>query len=147
MNYNLLIITVLLGGMGITGASIAVAVAKRDVVVVENAYETGLHYDQARKRSEELGWNVEIPRSVSRNEAGLEVTVRDSSGTALQNVRVTLRTFRLGTRDVQTYFFKNQGEGRYAAPVLFDAAGAWSAEVRVAVNDDLQVFENTISVR
>lgn len=147
MNYNLLIITVLLGGMGITGASIAVAVAKRDVVVVENAYETGLQYDQMRKRTEELGWKVDLPRSVPRSEAGLEMTVRDRANAALPNARVTLRTFRLGTRNQQTYECVSRGEGRYRAPVRFDAAGSWSAEVRVAVKDDIQVFENTISVQ
>lgn len=147
MKYKLLIIAVLLVGMGIIGASIAVGVAHRDLEVVENAYETGLKYDQVRKRSEELGWKVDLPRVLQRNDAGLDMTVRDGSGAALPNARVTLRTFRLGTRNVQTYECVSRGEGRYTAPVRFDAAGSWSAEVRVAVQDDDQLFENTISVQ
>mgnify|MGYP001572190346 FL=1 len=147
MNYNLLIITVLLGGMGITGASIAVAVAKRDVVVVENAYETGLKYDQTRKRTAERGWKVELPRSLRKGETDLELSVQDRDGSAIRDAHVTLRTFKLGTRTLQTHECASQGDGRYAVPVRFDSEGAWSAEVHVALNGDIQIFENTISVR
>lgn len=142
-----MIIAILLGGMGIIGASIAVGVAKRDVEVVDNAYETGLKYDQTRKRGEQLGWKVELPRTVPRGDAGLQLTVRDRSGSALPGAQVTIRTFRLGDRKVQTCDCVNRGDGRYAAPVRFDAAGSWATEVRVAMNDDVQIFENTISVQ
>jgi len=147
MKYKLLIIAVLLGGMGIIGASIAVGVAKRDVEVVDNAYETGLKYDQTRKRGEELGWKVELPRSFPRGDAGVELTVRDRTGAALTKARVTLRAFRLGTRDLQIRECVNRGNGTYAALVRFDSAGSWAAEARVAMNDDVQVFNNTISVQ
>jgi len=142
-----LIIAILLGGMGIIGASIAVGVSHRDVEVVDNAYASGLKFDQARKRAEELGWKVELPRSFPKGDAGLELVARDRSGAALSNARVTLRTFRLGTRAVQTCDCTSRGEGRYAAPVRFDAAGLWSAQVQVSVNNDSVVFENNISVQ
>jgi len=147
MRYNILIIAILLGGMGIIGASIAVGVATRDVEVVDNAYEAGLKFDQVRKRTEELGWKVELPRSLSKGEGGLELTAVDRSGAALSDAQVTLRTFKLGTRAVQTYQCANRGGGRYAATVRFDSAGAWSAQVQVALKGDSVLFENTISVQ
>lgn len=132
--------------MGIIGASIAVGVSHRDVEVVENAYEAGLQFDHLCKRKAELAWQVEVPRKATKGDAGLELTVRDQSGKAIPNARVSVRAFRLGTRAEQTVACVSRGNGRYAAPLRFDADGAWNAVVEVAANDDVLTFENTVSV-
>jgi len=147
MRYKLLIVAILLGGMGIIAATIAVGVSHRDVEVVENAYEAGLKYDQVRKRAEALGWSVVIPKSAPRGDAGLELVVLDKNGGALSDAQVRLRTYRLGTGKLQSCECVSRGNGRYSAPVRFDDAGIWTADVMVAVNADVQVFEKSISVR
>lgn len=144
--YKFLIVVVLLGGMAIIGATLAIGMATRDVQVVENAYEEGLNYDRTRKRADELGWKVEMSRDLQQGAEGLDMTVRDRSGAGVPNARVTLRAFLQGGRELQTCDCLNEGNGRYRAPVRLNTPGSWTALVRVAVKEDIQSFENAVRV-
>jgi len=146
MNYKTLIIGVLLGGFIIVGVSIYIGIAKRDVEVEDNAYEAGLKYEAVTKRKTELGWRVELPRSVKSGAGELAVKVLDAKGDSVTGATVQLRIHRLGDPRVRSYQCSNS-EGRYTTAVNLDSPGYWEAMVQVDHQNDTQHFNNTIYVQ
>lgn len=146
MNYKALIIGVLLGGFVIVGVSIYIGIAKRDVEVEDNAYEAGLKYDAVNKREAELGWRVELPRSIKSGAGVLAVKVVDGNGTPVTGAAVNLQLHRMGDHQVKSYQCASS-EGRYTAAVNLISPGYWEAMVRVDHQNDSQHFNNTFYVQ
>jgi len=146
MNYKTLIIGVFFGVMLIVGASIYIGISLRDVEVEENAYEAGLKYEAVNKREAELGWRVELPRSVKSGVEVMTVKVVDSNGAPVTGAVVQLRLHRMGDHRMQSYQCAN-GEGHYTAAVNLDSPGYWEAMVRVDRQNDSQQFNNRIYVQ
>jgi len=144
MNYKALIIAILLGGIGIVAASVAVGIAVRDQEVEENAYEAGLHYDAALKREAALGWRVELPRNVRSGEVVIPVDVLDRNGAAIPDATVDLELSRAGGHAPRIYRCSGIGNGRYAADVKLEESGCWEATVHVARKGDTIRFNEKI---
>jgi nitrogen fixation protein FixH len=149
MNYRYLIIGVLIVGLVIIGSSVYIGYAVRDVEVVDNAYEAGLKFDEIAKKRSELGWNVELPRTIRVQKATssvVTVSVTDRVGAALRGATVDLELNRMGSREVRTYRCNVGKEGRYSAPVVFNKTGYWEARVHIARSGDSLVFDEQIDV-
>lgn len=147
MNYKFLIITIILAGFGIVGYSIIAGIEVRDAEVVDNAYETGLKFDETTKQAARLGWRVELPRTVKVSggkAAGFVIMLRDREG-GLSNASVDVTLNRMGSRAEQSYRCTDEQGGRYRAPAVpVDATGYWEAKVRVARGKDALSFDETI---
>jgi len=147
MNYKALIIAILLGGIGIVAASVAVGIAVRDDEVEQNAYEAGLRFDATMKRQAQLGWRVELPRNIRTGSVVIPVDVLDRNGVAVRNATVNIELSRRGGHETQTYPCSTIGNGRYAADVNLKTPGYWDANVRVARQGDALHFNETIYVQ
>ncbi len=145
MNYKALIIGIIIGAMGIIGASLAVGISTRDVEIEDNAYEAGLHYDQACKRKAELGWQVHLPRTVTAGSSVIPVEVHDRTGAKIRDADVVLELDRRGSHDVRAYRCTNNG--RYEAAVKLDTPGYWDARIQVTRRNDTIRFEEAIYVQ
>jgi len=149
MNYRLLIFGLLLGGFVIIGASVYIGYVVRDGEVVDNAYEAGLKFDEVAKRRQELGWNVELPRSLhvgKEESAVVTVMVTDRTGSGLNDATVDIDLNRMGNRHIRTFHCVADKAGRYSVPVHFDAPGYWEARVHVARLQDALIFDDHINV-
>jgi len=149
MNYRFLVIGILLGGFIIIGASVYIGHAVIDTEVVDNAYESGLKFDETLKRQKELGWTVELPRMLhvgKTDSAEVTVSVKDRTGMALKDAMVERVLNRMGSRNIRTYKCTGGKEGLYATQVNFDATGYWEAKVRVAHLNDSLIFDDKINV-
>lgn len=147
MNYKTLIMAILLGGIGIIAASVAVGIAVRDGEVEENAYEAGLRFDATMKRETELGWRVELPRSVRSGSVVIPVDVLDRNGSGVRDATVNIELGRMGGHETRTYPCSSIGIGRYVADVKLDTPGYWEANVRVAKKSDSIRFNEKIYVQ
>lgn len=147
MNYNKLIIGILIGGLLIVGVSIYAGIAARDVEVEDNAYEAGLRYDQTRKREAELGWCVSMPRSIRTGKASIPVDVIDRASAPIRDAAVEVELSRRGGHQARTYRCSGSGDGRYKVAAKFDEPGYWDARVRVTRQGDSLRFEKTMHVQ
>jgi nitrogen fixation protein FixH len=149
MNYKLLIITILIAGFGIVGASVYVGYALRDGEVVDNAYEAGIKFDEATKKQAQLGWQVELPRTMSTAKEDvtiMTVLVKERDGKGLTDATVLLELNRMGNRIVRTYQCSGGSNGRYTASVVFDEPGYWETRVHVARRGDSLTFDDNINI-
>jgi nitrogen fixation protein FixH len=148
MNYKVLIISILLGGFVIIGGSVYIGYSLRDGEVVDNAYEAGIRFDETVKKQAQLGWQVDLPRTVNAAKEDVSivtVSVKDRVGKALKDATVSLEVNRMGSTSVRTYQCSG-GNGRYTAPVAFDAPGYWEARVHVARGEDTIRVDDTINI-
>lgn len=148
MNYKLLVIGVLLVGFGIVAFSIYTGVAVRDMEVADNAYETGLKFDEIARKHKELGWKVELPRTLRAGAAEattVTVSVTGRSG-AVPGATVDVTLNRMGSRNAKTYRCSGGKDGRYTASATFDAPGYWDARVRVAHQGESLTFDDQINI-
>lgn len=136
-----------MGGAAIIGASVYVGFTRLDIEVEENAYEAGLQFDAARKKQNELGWRVELPRNVKAGAVVIPVDVKDAHGKAVQEAAVELQIYRMGDRKVRTYRCTSSADGRYTADVNLDRPGYWAARIRVDRRNDSLRFDDTINVQ
>ncbi len=145
MNYKLLIIGIFVAALSIIGASLAIGISMRDVEVEDNAYEAGLHFDQACKQQAALGWRVDLPREIKSGNPAIPIDVLDRRGGPIRDAEVVLELSRRGGHDVQAY--RCTGDGRYWADVSVTASGYWDARIRVTRQNDSLRFEDTIYVQ
>jgi nitrogen fixation protein FixH len=148
MNYKTLIISILLGGFMIIGGSVYIGYSLRDGEVVNDAYESGIHFDETIKKQAQLGWRVELPRTLKTGKEDvsiLAVAVKDRSGRGLKNATVSLEMNRMGSRSVRTYQCTG-ADGRYTVPIAFDAPGYWETRVHIARGEDTLTFDDTINI-
>lgn len=146
MNYKILIIGILLGGITIVGASIAVGINVRDREVEENAYEAGLKFDETRKREAELGWKLIMPPTALAGKAAVSMDIVDRNGAVIVGASVELELARLGGHEVGVYHASSVA-GHYVAQVLFEEPGWWEARVQVSRGGDSLRFEHKLQVQ
>ncbi len=145
MNYKALIIGIFIVAISIIGASIAIGISHRDIEVEDNAYEAGLHFDQACRRKAELGWQVRVPHDLKAGSAAIPVEVIDRSGAPLRDATVVLELDHRGGHEVHTY--RCAGNGPYRAEVTLEASGFWDTRVQVSREKDSIRFEDTVYVQ
>jgi nitrogen fixation protein FixH len=149
MNYRFIIIGILFGGFIIIGSSVYIGYALRDGDVVDNAYEAGLRFDEQARKRQELGWVLELPRTVLRQKEGptaVKIYLKDRTGAVLRDATVQIDMNRMGSRIVSSYRCAAGGDGGYETEMHLDATGYWEARVRADRFGDSLVFDDQFNV-
>lgn len=146
MKYKFLIASILLIGIFIIAASIAIGIAKRDVVVEEDPYETGLRFDERLKRYAELGWKVELPYSVKAVDNKLKVRVIDKDDKPVEGAIVEYVVNKCADTHIRNYRCDYIGNGYYQAAVDLRGASCVEVKVNVKLNSDVLSFDNKVYV-
>lgn len=147
MIYKIVIPLIVFVCIGLIALSIAVGVAHRDVVVVDDPYEVGLKFDEKLKRYAELGWQVKAPLSVSKNSNNFIVTVSGRDGMAVEGVDVELLVRRFGSPHIYRYKAVDIGGGKYQAAVVFNSTGHWEVNANITcLNGNTFTFDNRVYV-
>jgi nitrogen fixation protein FixH len=149
MNYKLLIQGTLLGGLIIIGASVYIGFAGREAEVTDNAYEAGLHFDEAAKNKARLGWRVELPRTVhigADEKAPLTVAIKDRGDKPVDDAVVRITLNRMGSLEERSYRCSGGPGGMYTARPDFSETGYWEARIQVARSREALSFEDQINV-
>ncbi len=147
MKYKVLILIVLITGLSIIGASIYIGIDKRDAEVEENAYDTGIKFDETLKRQAELGWRIEIPHTFKSGDNQIMVGVFDKNGSSIKDAFVELQFNRLGSADIKKYRCNGNGNGQYTAVVKLDNSGYWDVRANVAHLKDSMRFDDKVYVQ
>lgn len=147
MNYKILIIGILIGGLSIIGASIYVGIQKRDVEVEDNAYNAGLKYDETMKMKERLGWTIELPKTMTSGAAQLRMRLLDGKGAGIEGATVELFINKRGEHTVYKSKCVGSGNGLYTAAVRLNTPGCWEVRAEAARSGDTLRFDNTIYVQ
>lgn len=131
-----LILVVILGLGPVVGA-VVVGTRLYENTVVENPYETGLRWDELRKKRERLGWEVELDRGRYRpGENRIRFRIRDRGGIPLTQAKVSLRIERRETA-VYNRDFAIRGSGsELESSVSFPRYGHWVLRFRVEKNGE-----------
>jgi len=128
----------------VDGTMVYLAVSSHRGVVNENAYETGLKYNDVLKEAEaqkKSGWTSKI---AMQKDGGISVSLADADGVALTGVDVTGRVVRptQDGYDFDLMFEKQKSEtGVYTAKADFPLSGSW--EVLIRAEKDGTVYKKS----
>ena len=90
----------LLSMMSISIGFYAVAASNPDPLVVDDAYEAGLRYNEllrAQQRGEALGYRVDLALDPGADTVRVQVVLRDAAGRAVRPEAVSVRRIRCKT--------------------------------------------------
>lgn len=128
----------------VDGTMVYLAVSSHRGVVDENAYETGLQYNQVLKNAEaqeKSGWSSKI---ALQNDGKITVHLSDAKGVALTDVAVTGRVVR-PTQDGYDFDLAFDGQksetGLYIAEADFPLSGSW--EILIRAEKDGTVYKES----
>lgn len=134
MSWKLLIAVVAAAALSAVVGAVWVGSRSFERTVVANPYEAGIHHDDARRRAQELGWNVWVDESALRAgpAARLSASVTGKDGQPLTGAEVTFRVERPGT----SLFDRSApgvagADGRYTATLPMPEPGFWDLDVVV----------------
>lgn len=134
-----LIIIISIAVVALTIGTIIVGNRMFDGVVVERPYETGLSWDETKKRQAQLGWKV-IIETARLKQGGNELILRltDREGAALNNASVSVTVSRPSSKAYdQTYRAAALGGGRYRATISLPLIGLWDLQTEITRANDL----------
>ena len=119
--------------IAVNGAFIYFAERSFPGVSAQNAYETGLEYNQvltAAEKQRALGWTVEL--SVDKTTMSLLLKIRDANNRPVASPMITAELHRPAeAADDRRIDFRNVGEGLYRADHALTAHGNWDAAVHI----------------
>jgi nitrogen fixation protein FixH len=134
--------------IAIIAVTVAVGARVREDPIVANPYEEGLRYDADRHARAALGWDVVLaPAPAAAGPATLGFEIVDRAGARVAGASVAVRVGRPDTsRNVAIAEAREAGEGRYAADVVFPAAGPWLLRFDVAQGGTRVAVERVVTV-
>lgn len=127
---------------------VTLAVTTQTGVVTENAYETGLKYNdiiQDKKAQAALGWSIKTDIT----DAGtITIVAHDKTGAPLSNADVKILLFRpLQDGHDQSIIAKNLGGGQYQIAPNYPLLGAWRIYATITHNHDNYKFTRDYVVK
>lgn len=130
----------------IDGTLVTIAVRSQRGVVVDNAYERGLAYNQYLAEAEAQaarGWKTELQYS----DGTLSFTMKDRENKPLTGAtaEVAVRRAVDDTHDF-TITLAEDGAGRYVKQVAFPAPGQWILEVKASWQKQPFVLQQTMVI-
>ena len=146
---KLLITLVSIIGIAAVVGSIVVGLKSFDGTVTENPYKKGLLWDDVRKKTNELGWSVEMRNGrFSPGKNDLILSVRDKDGKPLTGSTVSVMTGRTATSKYDRHFDTVAlNEGTFSVSVPFPLYGYWDIKIEVSQNGDALSFTKRVFVQ
>lgn len=143
-----LIAFVIIVGLAAVAGSIIVGVKSFDGIVTENPYETGLRWDDARKKMRDLGWIIEIQNEkFITGDNDVSISVFDKNKIPLSLTEIALSISRPATEKYNKEFDIIQiRDGVYSARLNFPLFGFWDIGIRVSNGGDELFFEKKVFV-
>jgi nitrogen fixation protein FixH len=143
---RILIILICIIALAATIGAIIVGRQSFEGLVVEKPYETGLAWDETRRKQTNLGWTISVqgaPFKTGKNE--LTIKVLDKSRSLLADAAVSVTVSRSSTRAYdKTYRTSRQSDGRYHASINLLFYGNWDLIIDVSHDNDHSIFKEAI---
>ena len=118
----------LLSMMTVSLTFYAVASSNPDPVVVDDAYQAGLRYNEAlraQQRAEALGYRVDLTLDPASDAVGVEVVLRDAAGRAVRPEAVSVRRVRPTLGGFDADFELSAAERGFAGSIPLPLPGRW----------------------
>lgn len=129
-------VSLLLLGVGLTFGVLYFSRFDGGPRIVDDYYRRGVAWDSLAAvagRIERLGWTVDVdvsPRPDSEGRSVVRAVVRDSTGTGVAGLGLTVSAFRpTDTQPAATVVAADSAGGVYVAGVELPLAGLWDFEV------------------
>ncbi len=135
---KLAIVTVAVAALGSVAAVIWIGASVGETAVSDASHEHGLRFNRERALAAPVGLRAAFePASLAPGGAALEFTLRDKAGAPVAGaaVEVALHRPAAGGAPGRHAPARDLGEGRYRAPLGFDAPGFWDVRLDVARGD------------
>ena len=137
-----------LAAFGAVGAALWVGARSFEGTVVEDPFDSAVHFDEERHRAQALGWRLlaeGAPLKVGTQSVQFSLAERD--GAPLEGAQARVSISRPGTaREDRTVAARPEGGGRFAASLTFPEPGIWDLEFRAQRGPDRLVFERRVQV-
>jgi len=145
---TIIIVLVCVLALAATIGTIVIGSRSFEGTVVDNPYETGLAWDEARRNRESLGWSVALQGATYKTGTNdLIVMVRDKNGSPLSEAVVSFAVTRPSTRAFdRTYRAVARPDGRYRAAIDLPLYGNWDVLINVSRKNDRTSFNKIVSV-
>ena len=126
----------------VNGGLVYFASASWPGLVTDDPYDAGQTYNRvlaAEDKEARLGWTMSTGyRAAGQRRYEITVSVRDSSGRAVENVAVTGQMVRpVGQEITVTLTFVPQGGGSFLASVALPRAGQWDVFLAASRGSDV----------
>ncbi len=141
--------------MSFTFATITIikSVGDRSFAVEPDYYAKAINYDDVidqHARNAELGWKLEAPRTIDRDDSGSVVwtaTVSDQHGEPIENASIEIEAFgKLRSKERFAISGKPVSPGVYHATMEITTIGAW--ELRWVITDAAgNIFTETTTTK
>ncbi len=144
---TVIIVLVCVFALAATIGTIVIGSRSFEGTVVDKPYETGLAWDEARRKRESLGWSAVLQEAMYKTgKNDLIVIVRDKNGSPLSDAVVSIAISRPSTRAFdRTYRTVARPNGRYRAAIDLPLYGSWEVTIDVSRMNDRTSFNKILS--
>ncbi len=137
----------LLSMMSVSLTFYAVAASNPDAVVVDDAYQAGLRYNEAlraQQRAEALGYRVDLTLDTASDAVRVEVVLRDAAGRAVEPEAVSVRRVRPTLGGFDADFELNSAEEGFAGSIPLPLPGRWQLVTSARIEGETLVHKSAL---
>lgn len=144
-----LLILIVIIGLGAVAGAVIIGASYNDGTVVDNAYESGLKWDERQTDGARLGWSVSLDEdSITEGETSFVFSIVDPQGVSLSGSTVNLSAERPSSAEHHiTLKVTSKGADAFEASGTLPGYGLWELSFVVSVGHDSLEIKKTIHAK